>query len=267
MEKEKKKENNTLNNAMYKERFQFLLTVNDDIICQRYFRVNGFNRQSFESLDLKYTIDDIVEMIQNDLVSKSRIFMYYTKDEPVKLTGFGEDAEESTYFSYPEGTPDNYADNERLEPYEVTFKFSFLYDDRVICEKIWDGTNYPKYVRNGVDLTNSDAAYRDREPLSLHFSTAIIRRMTIGKSDLVYTIIKKLCDTLSNTHINEYGEYIKSEYYGNGANGEEGKTYYFTTYDKEYVDGWDNATKEKSKEYFSKLYPSQRQIEYIDKYL
>ena len=38
-----KKETKVVDNEAYKERFQFLLWVNDNIICQRYFKINGFN--------------------------------------------------------------------------------------------------------------------------------------------------------------------------------------------------------------------------------
>ena len=48
-EKEIKKEQRTIDNASYKERFQFMLSINDNIICQRYFRINGFNAESLES--------------------------------------------------------------------------------------------------------------------------------------------------------------------------------------------------------------------------
>lgn len=259
MEREEQKKEVQVNNDMYRERFQFLLSVNDNIICQRYFKVNGFNKYSIESMELKDAIDEIVALIQNDLQSKSRIFLYYTSNEPIKLTGFSE-GEEPTYFTYPEEIEDTYSDNERLEPYEVTFKFTFMMDNKVVYERIWDGTDYPKYVRNGVDLTNSDSSYRDREPLSLHFSVAIIRRMTFGREDLVYGIIRKLCEVMSNSYVDTCGSYTRSEQYGD-------ELYYLSLYNKKYIDGWDAAVKDKTREYYVKLYPSARQIERIEKYL
>ena len=70
------------------ERFEFTVFVNDNIICQRYFKINGFNNDSLRSLQFKETMDSVVRMIQDDLLSKSRIFMWYTREEPIKMTGF-----------------------------------------------------------------------------------------------------------------------------------------------------------------------------------
>lgn len=249
MEKEYLKREYKVENDAFKERFQFLLSVNDNIICQRYFKINGYNPKSLQSLELKYTLDECIEMIKEDLVSKSRIFMWYTRDEPIKMTGFGEN-EEVTYFKYDEGVTDSYSDNEKLNPYEVTFKFQLLVDEKVVYEIIWDGTDYPKYVRNGVDLTNSDALYKDKEPLSLHFSIAIVRRMTLNKIDLVYHIIKKICEAMSCSD-NSYTNSIKF------TNRDDNKVTYSKDYalnllNRDYYNGWRNYVKKKTEDYFSK---------------
>ena len=257
MEKNEIKRELKMENEAFKERFQFILSVNDNIICQRYFKINGFNNDSLESVELKYTLDKCVQMIKNDLESKSRVFQWYTRDEPVKLTGF-ENKEESTYFEYPKDMWDSYTDNERLKPYEVTFKFAFLVDEKSVYEYIWDGTNYPKYVRNGVDLSNSDILYKDKEPLSLHFSIAIVRHMTIGKTDLNYHIIRKICDVTS--HYNNEIEYTRHDDYGKNK-------IPFNIKNRKWINGWNTVTRQKTNEYFGRLYPSQKQLEYIDKYL
>lgn len=257
MEKTEFKKEIKIENEAFKERFQFILSVNDNIICQRYFKINGFNNDSLESVELKYTLDECVQMIQEDLESKSRVFQWYTRDEPVKLTGF-ENPNEETHFNYPSDIVDSYTDNERLQPYEVTFKFAFLVDEKSVYERIWDGTNYPKYVRNGVDLSNSDVLYRDKEPLSLHFSVAIVRHMTIGKTDLNYHIIRKICDVTSS--YNNEIEYTKHEDYGKVK-------IPYNTRNRKWINNWNTATRQKTNEYFGRLYPSPKQLEYIDKYL
>ena len=70
MEQEVQKKEVALNNESYKERFQFILSLNDNIICQRYFRINGFNNDSLESYELRETIDEIVGIIRQDLDSR-----------------------------------------------------------------------------------------------------------------------------------------------------------------------------------------------------
>lgn len=256
-EKEMKKELK-LENEIYKERFQFLLSANDNIICQRYFKINGFYIKNLESLEAKETFDECVRMIQKDLEAKSRVYMWYTSDEPMKLVGFGEDAKTVEMFRYPEETPDAYQNDERPQPYEMTFKFTFLIDGKPVYERIWDGSVYPKYVRNGVDLTNSDIMYKDKNPMTLPFTLAIVRRMTIDKNDLTYHIIKKICEVLSMSYDEE--NVTKFSYYGD-------KKMWYTNYNKEYVHGWNKALKEKTDEYFMKLYPSMKKIEHIDRYM
>lgn len=292
MEKENKKELKQLENLLYKERFQFILQINDDIICQRYFRINGFSYEAFDSLELKTVMDEVVKMIQDNLVSKSRVYDWYTHPFPLKLTGFINDNEmnnsseyinvihgeedveldingkviQKTFFHYPEDTENVYIDNERPSEGEFVFKFSFLFDEKPLYEKVWDGNVYHKYVRNSVDLANSDILYRDKDPLSLHFNIAIIRRMTVDKTDLVYHIIKKICYVLSSSYTDDKNEYTKKVVYKDAESGFE-KVYYCSTYNRNFVNDWRAATEQKTKEYMASLYPSARQIEYIDKYL
>lgn len=44
--------------------FEFILKINDNIICQRYFNVRNYNDDCRESLELKEMIDDIVGVSQ-----------------------------------------------------------------------------------------------------------------------------------------------------------------------------------------------------------
>lgn len=201
-------------NISYKERFQFVFSVNGNIICQRYFKINGFNKESIYSLDLKHTLDEAVDMIKDDLKDKSITYTYYTTpDTRVKLTGFKGSKNPETYLEVGPSTVKDDPNDPMLKPYEVTFKFDFMVDDRTVYSRIWDGSQYPKYVRNGVDITNSDSAYKNRNPEELGFNLMMIRRMTLGKEDLVYKIIQSICDVCSYKYSNEY-EYQQTLEYG-----------------------------------------------------
>lgn len=256
MEQEIQKKENFLINETYKERFQFIFSLDENIICQRYFRINGFIPNSIESVELKDTIDNIVKLIQKDLESKSRVYQWYTRDTPIKLTGFTK-GDEETYFVYPSDIVDTYIDNDKPLPYEHCFKFSFLMDGKTVYEKIWDGGNYPKYVRNSVDLTNSNSLYKDREPMSLPFNISVVRSMTKDKNDLIYTIIREICDITSNSSNEKNIRYTKSVKYGN-------KKYRYSLYNEEFISGWREAVSNKTKEYFLNLFPSQKQIDKIN---
>lgn len=322
MEEKIKKENKFVDNVAYKSKFQFLIWVNDNVICQRYFKINGFNEESVYTEEFNNCMNGIVRSIQEDLESKSRIFMWYTNmTEPMKSQGFLTDWEiekygneffalmtdnsvrgkiqaqdgkvfNKEYINYGEADTNEYGETERPEDGEFTFKFSFLIDDVPVFEKIWDGNVYPKFVRNGVDLTNNYAYYDSKDSSALSFSAAMIRYMQKGKTNLISDFIRRICDTLSNTYTDKY-EYTKEMgvYRNNNkVNGdlcnaavelygvispkvtghtdikEETKTYNYLSAYENYKQSWRRSVRKKTQEYFDTMYPSNRQIEYIDKH-
>jgi hypothetical protein len=44
--------------------FEFVLKINDNIICQRYFNIKGYNNECRESLEMKEMMDDIMGVNQ-----------------------------------------------------------------------------------------------------------------------------------------------------------------------------------------------------------
>ena len=274
MVKEQKKEV-VVNNDAYKERFQFLLWINDNIICQRYFKVNGYNSDSLVSEELFNTLEECVQMIQDDLKSKSVLYQSII-GTPTKLNGFVnsvssfndacticsssvegqvelEDGRiiEKEYYRYnEEDFDDAYSDNEKLDPYEITFKFVFKVDDKSVYERIWDGTVYPKQVRNSVDLSNSDAP-KDVSSFSLFSLETVIRYLKYGRVDLLYHIIKKICEAMSGG-FNNPEAYTKSINYGKDKDGNE-VSYQLSTYNKAYVYGYQKWMKEKTAKYMAEL--------------
>ena len=59
----------------YKERFEFELTVGENIICQRYFRINNFNPKSLKSYELIEALRKCVTTIDNDLKMKTQAYL------------------------------------------------------------------------------------------------------------------------------------------------------------------------------------------------
>lgn len=258
------KEVKAVDNTQWKERHQFVLSANGNIICQRYFKVNGFNPNALHSVELYYTVRDIVDLIKDDLKSKSRVYTGITMSKRSRLTGFysGEPLsfEDAilAYSDYVEGdvTLSNgtvlnktFIENGLVEEEDNTpfvFKFSYLFDDKVVYEEEWDGTVYPKYIRNSVDLSNSNASYKYADPMRMTFSQQMTKYLTEGRVDLIYTIIKMFCSTLSND-VSEDGNSIEKEYTIDMEYGD--KTYYCTPYPREYVKGWANAVRQKTLKY------------------
>lgn len=223
-----------VDNSAFRDRFRFLFSANDNIVCERFFKINYFNNASVFSEELGDTIRTISDRIQRDMESKSRIHTYYTTPGRVKLTGFTEDGKgfsnpNATYFDPPKETlVNNGEENEELKPYDITFKFDFQMAQTIetnpedgkpsfsnyksIYAVIWDGTVYPKDVRNSVDLSNSMAQYRNTDLTSMSFVRTLNYRMILGKSDLIYDSIKRICDTTSG----EGKSYTNHSFYGTG---------------------------------------------------
>lgn len=225
----------TSNNFRMKERFEFILTINDNIICQRYFKINNLNEESLCSLNIKDAIDICVDMIHNDLVSKSRVYLAmtspyifnneaeYTKSKTNFKNGdiiyLKSDSSDYTWFDEKlfkcPNKPESPEYMDEIVPWESTFKFSFLDNGREIVSKIWDGSVYPKTIKNGVDLSNKKGKFDKNYLLQLNTENTLLYHMVNDKQDLVFQMIRVICDTciLNNKkNIITYVSYGNKEY-------------------------------------------------------
>ena len=207
---------------IYKEeRFEFALYVNNNIICKRNFRINDFIEGSMNSVEFKEKIDSIVRMIDNDLKSKSRIYMWYN-------------------FNPMEPDAAEELNSPLIEPWECTFKFEVSDKHNVVISKIWDGYAYPKAIREKVDISNKtvkivskdgrvysydkESYFKSNED-RLSFEQQVLKAMIMDKSDLLLQITKQICEVCS-THdgtFDKIEDYTLSESYGKNSNGEEVK--------------------------------------------
>ena len=64
--------------------YSFELRINDNIVCQRYFKINGFKEQSLVSAELTNTLRYCANLIKNDLRSKSALYYEYTAPQVFK---------------------------------------------------------------------------------------------------------------------------------------------------------------------------------------
>ena len=117
------------------KKFEFVLYINGNIICQRYFSVKKFNKDVVRSLDLKWCVDDCVSLIEEDLKEKSVDYLYKQYNPHVKQTQ-----------SDLEATIQDIYENEDV------FDFQLKIDDRPIITKRFSGNLYPQRVRYSVDI-------------------------------------------------------------------------------------------------------------------
>ena len=112
-------------------KLEFLLTLNDNIIVQRFFNVRGFNPKAKNSYDLYEFMKSIKESLCYDLKMKTVVYMMDNKDaimhDPnVMSTSYTDDAE--------------------------YFNLYVKLGDQTICHRIFDGKMFPPKVRYTVDV-------------------------------------------------------------------------------------------------------------------
>jgi len=222
----------------FKERFEFRLTVGDDIICQRYFRIGNFNPISLKSNELMDTIRGCAEMVDNDLKSKSLIYLeifapriFKTMDEFEKyieneknrdslIRGEGVVIRDEKDHDFAWNGVDKlvpltfkFEDGEFSEPLTdddyVTYKFAFLDYGREVCSTTWVGV-YPRFVRNSIDLSNKRGKLDADEIYRVGFEQYILYKLVEGRSDLVWKLVKEICYTCSDSDDSAYT--ISEEY-------------------------------------------------------
>lgn len=257
---------NAVNNEAYKERFQFLLSIIDEtrlegekenVICQRYFRINGFNPESLSSNELFETLEECVRMIQKDLKYKSFVFQDLTNPTPIKAEGFVQNYDNlsvedilllvdsnvrgkitlsdgtevnKTYIDPVTATEEeNVTEEETLNPWDITFKFDFLVDEKIVYQRIWDATQYPKQIRNSVDLSNM-TTITDPTKVSLNSMDGISLYLKYKRPDLVNGIIRKIVSVASGK-FGPVENYTRKVSYGD-------KDYYLSSYDRDYVNSY-----------------------------
>ena len=222
----------------FKERFEFRLTVGEDIICQRYFRIGNFNPLSLKSNELMDTIRSCAEMIDNDLKSKSLVYLeifaprifntmeefegYIQNEENRKGLVRGEgivirDIKDQNFsWDGEKGLKPldfKFEDGEFSEPLSdenyVTYKFAFLDYGREVCSSSWVGV-YPRFVRNSIDLSNRRGKLDPEDLYRVGFEQYILYKLVEGRSDLVWKLVKEICYTCSESDDSWYT--ISSEY-------------------------------------------------------
>lgn len=219
----------------YKERFEFRFTVGNNIICQRYFRINKFNPLCLASEELAHTIRWCASLIDSDLKDKTEKYLKLVAPQVFK-----NEEEMRKYFSVeknrarmhlgegivlrePENAP-NYVWGKNNEPVALSekfdttrelvnplteedtamYKFAFCDNGREVCSTVWEGT-YPKYVRNSIDLSNKRGKISpDEDPARLSTDAYILYKLVEGKGDIVYKIIKDICYVCSSEDNSSY---------------------------------------------------------------
>ena len=112
-------------------KMEFLLTLNENIIVQRYFNVRDFNREAVRSYDVVEYVRDIQTLIEDYLRVKTATYMLDNKFQIIEDQSVMET-------SYTEGP----------EVFHIYLKLG----EMTICHRVFDAKPYPPKVRYTVDL-------------------------------------------------------------------------------------------------------------------
>lgn len=112
-------------------KLEFLLTLNENIVVQRFFNVKGYNPRAKNSLELYEYVKSIKDELQYYLKMKTVTYMMDNKeaishDPTIMETSFTEGPE--------------------------IFNIYIKIGDTTICHRIFDGKIYPPKVRYTVDV-------------------------------------------------------------------------------------------------------------------
>lgn len=215
------------NQKDYYERFEFKFTVGNNIICQRYFKINNFNPLAYASTELPITIEQCGKMIDRDLKDKTAIYLslaapqifqdekemvsFYEKDENKQRMTLGEgivlkhpnthdyawNGKQPRLLSEKFDTKGEFV-NELSQEDWVDYKFAFCDNGREVCSYTWTGC-YPKSVRNTIDISNKRAKINAEDINGIKFDTYLLYKMSEDKQDIVYKIIKEICNVCGNS--------------------------------------------------------------------
>ena len=112
-------------------KMEFLLTLNDNIIVQRYYNVKGYNEDVKNSLDLYYVVSEIEGTIHRGLKMNTVSYMLENQYQ---------------IMSDPNIMETSMTDDDEY------FNIFIKVNDTTIFHKSWDGKIYPPKVRYTVDV-------------------------------------------------------------------------------------------------------------------
>lgn len=202
-------------------RFSFALTINDSenggediIIVKRDFNIYNLDEESLHSLELKECVDDIVNMINRDLKSKSRVYTWCNMPMEIKTTVNGK----RTIGVYHGSNPlaDDMSEEFSTpisETNQTTFKFTLFDKGKPVITKIWSGDGYQFSVRNSVDLTNKKFKHENTKNVEMDFSKQVAQRASVDKPDLTSVIMRHISSTCASYQTRQGGKKLMYKQY------------------------------------------------------
>lgn len=112
-------------------KMEFLLTLNENIVVQRYYNVRGYNPEAKNSLEFYEFIKSVKESLQYYLKMKTVVYMMDNKESIIHDPKIMETSQ-----------------TEGPEVFNIYVKLG----EQTLCHRIFDGKKFPPKVRYTVDV-------------------------------------------------------------------------------------------------------------------
>lgn len=112
-------------------KMEFLLTLNENIVVQRFFNVRGYNPNAKNSIEFYEYIKSVKDELEYYLKMKTVSYMIDNKEAIIHDASIMETSQ-----------------TEGPEHFNIYVKV----EDKTICHRIFDGKKYPPKVRYTVDV-------------------------------------------------------------------------------------------------------------------
>ena len=112
-------------------KMEFLITLNDNIVIQRYFNVRGYNPMAKNSLDMSYYLKDFVSTFEYEQKMRSVVYLLENQEQ------IFEDA--------------NVLDTSNTNGPEI-FNLYIKLGEQTICHRILNAKLFPPKIRYTVDI-------------------------------------------------------------------------------------------------------------------
>jgi hypothetical protein len=123
------------------QRFEFVLYINNNIICQRYFNIRDYNEEILKSFELKELVDRITGLSNGDFGGLGIIPKYLQKKSMEYLWG--------NYNPYM--VPSEEAAKPTTDKVD-NFQFEIKVDKKSVIKSEFSGNLFPPKVRYSVDV-------------------------------------------------------------------------------------------------------------------
>ena len=172
-------------NKIEQHPFEFVLKINGNIICQRFFNIHNFNEDVIDSLEMKELLDRIVGMhnvdgwkmgiIPNFLKARSCEYLQFFEDNPHLSYKNRDGAIENIWAKYD------------------SYTFEIKIEGRTVAISEFTGNVFPPKIRYKVNLKHKTNIWGEKElndkgsPISLDIIPNIVKEIKKTFSQKSYT--------------------------------------------------------------------------------